>query len=272
VNVGFDKAFVAIYVIGRAKTRELEKFAYKMGLIEVSEINGKVRPIDRGIVLDESPGLLNGVASLDLFPFEVWAKIAQRWQRKPPASILGYGHPVGIQPLREAIAAHLTAARGVRCSAEQIIITNGTQQALDLIGRIFLSEGDDLWLEDPCYFGAHDIFCAMGAKIIPVPIDGEGFNLQAAQKRSRKARLVYVTPSHHYPLGVTMSAAFSDLTSADHREISASSLDLLMIKIPTSRRNLKLQQLTSVRRKLTKFLPPLFVPIRVWQRFALMHY
>ena len=58
VYVGLDKAFVAIYVIGWAKTRELEKFAYKMGLIEVSEINGKVRPIDRGIVLDESPGLL----------------------------------------------------------------------------------------------------------------------------------------------------------------------------------------------------------------------
>ena len=67
VYVGFDKAFVAIYVIGRAKTRELKKFAYKMGLIEVSEINGKVRPIDRGIVLDESPGLLKPLNPAEQF-------------------------------------------------------------------------------------------------------------------------------------------------------------------------------------------------------------
>ena len=67
VYVGFDKAFVVIYVIGRAKTRELEKFAYKMGLIEVSEINSKVRPIDRGIVLDESPGLLKPLNPAEQF-------------------------------------------------------------------------------------------------------------------------------------------------------------------------------------------------------------
>jgi GntR family transcriptional regulator/MocR family aminotransferase len=188
---------------GRAKSppRKMQLSAYGDNLIRRQS----------AILRNHSPTLLlpfqHGVAALDLFPFEVWAKIAQRWQRKPPASILGYGHPVGFQPLREAVVAHLTAARGVRCAAEQVIITNGAQQALDLIGRIFLAEGDDVWLEDPCYFGAHDIFCAMGAKIIPVPIDGEGFDLQEAEKRSRKARLVYVTPSHHYPLGVTMSLA-----------------------------------------------------------------
>jgi len=179
--------------------------------IQLSAYGDNLMRRQSAILQNHSPTVLlpfqHGVTALDLFPFEVWAKIAQRWQRRPPASILGYGHPVGFQPLREAVAAHLTAARGVRCSAEQVIITNGTQQALDLIGRIFLSEGDDVWLEDPCYFGTHDIFCAMGAKIVPVPIDGEGFDLQEAQKRSRKARLVYVTPSHQYPLGVTMSLA-----------------------------------------------------------------
>lgn len=147
----------------------------------------------------------HSVAAVEEFPFDVWARIAQKWRKKPPASILSYGDSVGFQPLREAIAAHLASARGVRCKVEQIIITNGTQQALDLIGRIFLTKGTDVCLEDPCYLGARDIFAATGARLVPVPIDEEGFDLQTARKRSRSARLVYLTPSHQYPLGVTMS-------------------------------------------------------------------
>lgn len=149
----------------------------------------------------------HGVAALDEFPFGVWAKIAQRWEKSPPAPVLGYGEAVGFQPLREAVAAHLAAARGVRCTPEQIIITNGTQQALDLIGRIFLSESEDVCIEDPGYVGARDIFAATGARVVPVPIDDEGFDVQTARRRSQKARLVYVTPSHQFPLGVTMSLA-----------------------------------------------------------------
>lgn len=147
----------------------------------------------------------HGLAAIEEFPFGVWAKIAMKWQKKPPASILGYGEAVGFQPLREAIAAHLASARGVRCEVEQIIVTNGTQQALDLIGRIFLTKGNDVCLEDPGYLGARDIFAATGARLVPVPVDEEGFDLQTARKRSRNARLVYVTPSHQFPLGVTMS-------------------------------------------------------------------
>jgi GntR family transcriptional regulator/MocR family aminotransferase len=149
----------------------------------------------------------HGVPETEEFPFDLWAKIAQRWQKKPPPSILSYGDSVGFRPLREAIAAHLAAARGVLCEVEQIIITNGTQQALDLIGRIFLTKTNDVYLEDPGYYGARDIFAATGARLVPVPVDGEGFDLQTARKRSRKARLAYVTPSHQYPLGVTMSLA-----------------------------------------------------------------
>jgi GntR family transcriptional regulator/MocR family aminotransferase len=149
----------------------------------------------------------HGVPGTEEFPFDVWAKIAQRLQKNPPSSILSYGDSVGFQPLREAIAAHLATARGVLCKVEQIIITNGTQQALDLIGRIFLTKTTDVYIEDPGYYGARDIFAATGARVVPVPIDEEGFDLQTARKRSRKARLVYVTPSHQYPLGVTMSLA-----------------------------------------------------------------
>lgn len=149
----------------------------------------------------------HGVAAIDEFPFGVWAKIAQKWQKRPPASLLSYGDAVGFQPLRDAITGHIAVARGVRCTPEQIIITNGTQQALDLICRIFLSESVDVCLEDPGYIGARDVFTATGARIVPVPIDDEGFDLQKARKRSQKARLIYVTPSHQFPLGVTMSLA-----------------------------------------------------------------
>ena len=147
----------------------------------------------------------HGVPGTDEFPFAVWAKIAQRWQKRSPASIFSYGVSVGFQPLREAIAAHLASARGVLCRVEQIIITSGTQQALDLIGRIFLTKTTDVYIEDPGYLGARDIFAATGARLVPVPINAEGFDVQTARKRSRRARLAYVTPSHQYPLGITMS-------------------------------------------------------------------
>jgi GntR family transcriptional regulator/MocR family aminotransferase len=149
----------------------------------------------------------HGVPAIDEFPFGLWMKIAQKWQKKPPASILSYGDSVGFQPLRDALTAHLAAARGVCCTTEQIIITSGTQQALDLIGRILLTKTTEVCLEDPGYLGARHIFAATGAKIVPVPIDEEGFDLQKARRLCRKARLVYVTPSHQYPLGVTMSLA-----------------------------------------------------------------
>jgi GntR family transcriptional regulator / MocR family aminotransferase len=143
----------------------------------------------------------NGLTAVDKFPFEVWSRIAARVQRNPSREVLGYGDPQGYLPLRKAIAAHLKSARGVNCVPEQVIITSGAQQALDLAARIFLSEKDSLLIEDPCYQEARSAFAAIGAKIIPVPVDAEGLNLDAKQK----AKLIYVTPSHQYPLGVTMS-------------------------------------------------------------------
>ncbi len=144
----------------------------------------------------------NGLTAVDKFPFEIWWRIAARVHRNPSREVLGYGDPQGYLPLREAIAAHLRSARGVNCTPEQVIITSGAQQALDLAARIFLSEKDSVLIEDPCYQEARSAFAAIGAKIIPVPVDAEGLNLAAAKQ---KAKLIYVTPSHQYPLGVTMS-------------------------------------------------------------------
>ncbi len=149
----------------------------------------------------------HGITALDKFPFDVWAKIAQKWHRNPPRDILGYGNPSGFRPLREAVAAHLETSRGVRCVPEQVIIINGTQQGVDLISKVLLGPQDKVWLEEPCYLGARDGFAFAGAKVVHVEVDDEGFDLREAQKECRAARLVYVTPSHQFPLGVTMSLA-----------------------------------------------------------------
>lgn len=146
----------------------------------------------------------HGLVAIDKFPFDIWSKITQRQLKYATPQLLGYGEPAGLRNLRSAVASHLKSARGVICEYEQIIITNGAQQALDLIGRILLRPHDRVWIENPGYLGARDIFVSTGAQIVPIPINSEGFDLNLAIK-TKKARLVYVTPSRQFPLGVTMS-------------------------------------------------------------------
>ena len=96
-------------------------------------------------------------------------------------------------------------SRGVRCSAEQIIVTSGAQQALDLLPRL-LDPGDEVWMEDPGYTGAAQAFQNAGASVIPIPVNGEGIDVATAIKSSPAARMVYVTPANQFPLGIVMSA------------------------------------------------------------------
>jgi len=147
----------------------------------------------------------HGQPAIDKFPFDVWTKIANKCYYSPRREMFGYGEPAGFRPLREAVAAHLKSARGVNCTPEQVIITNGAQQAFDLIGRIFLEPKTEVWIENPCHQGARTSFQSFGAKLTPVAVDKDGFDLAAALKQSKNARLVYVTPSHQFPLGLTMS-------------------------------------------------------------------
>ncbi|MEN3335584.1 MAG: GntR family transcriptional regulator / MocR family aminotransferase [Blastocatellia bacterium] len=148
-----------------------------------------------------------GTPALDAFPADLWSKLLARRWRNPPRELLGYGDAAGYRPLREAIAAYLGAARAVRCDAEQVIIVAGAQQALDLTARLLLNAGDAAWIEDPGYLGTRAAFLAAGARVVPVPIDDEGLDVQAGARSAPDARLVYVSPSHQYPLGVTMSLA-----------------------------------------------------------------
>jgi GntR family transcriptional regulator/MocR family aminotransferase len=147
----------------------------------------------------------HGLPAIDQFPFDVWTKIANKKYRTLEREAFGYGQPGGFPALRESIAAYLKSFRGVVCAPEQVIITGGAQQALDLIGRILIEPKAKVLIEDPGYFGVKQALQSFDAKFIPVPVDEEGFNLKASLKQSRNARLVYVTPSHQFPLGVTMT-------------------------------------------------------------------
>jgi len=144
--------------------------------------------------------------AIDLFPTGLWARVASRVIRRAPRSLYGHGNAAGYQPLRRAIAEYVGTSRGVRCSPEQIIVTLGVQQALDLIGRFLLASGDQVWMEDPGYSLALQTFRATSARIVPVPVDGDGIVVKVGRKLAPNAKLAYVTPANQFPLGVTMSA------------------------------------------------------------------
>lgn len=148
-----------------------------------------------------------GQPAVDLFPTDVWGRLlSKRWRRSPPRA-LGYGDPRGLKELREAIAAYLGRARGLSCTPDQVLITQGAQQGLDLLARVLLDPGDVVWLEDPGYPGARMVFAAAGARVVPVPVDDEGLRVDIGLATAPDAQLAFVTPARQMPLGGVMSAA-----------------------------------------------------------------
>lgn len=148
-----------------------------------------------------------GLPELAEFPFEAWARLLQRHWRAPPESFLIGSDAQGFKGLREALAAYLGAARAVRCDADQVFVISGAQQAIDLSARVLLDPGDRVWVEDPGYPGLIGALNAAGAKITPIEIDSEGISVVQGRQRAPDARMACVSPSHQFPLGVTMSLA-----------------------------------------------------------------
>ena len=148
-----------------------------------------------------------GLPALDAFPAALWARLTMRHWRRPARGLLAYGDAAGYRPLREAIAAHAAAARGVQCTADQVIVVSGTQRALFLAAMVLIDPGDAVWMEDPGYPGARAALAGAGAHLVPVPVTDEGMDVDAGQDIAPSARLAYVSPSHQYPLGATMSVA-----------------------------------------------------------------
>lgn len=139
------------------------------------------------------------------FPCELWARLASRRLRRLTARELSGGDIGGYGPLREAIAEYAGASRGVNCTPEQVIVTSGMHQGLDLIARTFLKGGDQVWVEDPGYTGAVKIIENAGAAAVGIPVDDKGLNVAAGREKALGARAAYVTPGHQYPLGYTMT-------------------------------------------------------------------
>jgi GntR family transcriptional regulator/MocR family aminotransferase len=144
-----------------------------------------------------------GIPALEEFPIRLWSRLVARRWRRPPS--LGTGDPAGYAPLRQAVAEYLRAARAVRCEAAQVVIVSGAQHGLDLAARLLLDPGDAAWVEDPGYPGARSALEAAGARLVPVPVDGEGILVSEGRRLEPGAHLVHVTPSHQFPLGATMS-------------------------------------------------------------------
>ncbi|GGP25236.1 MocR-like pyridoxine biosynthesis transcription factor PdxR [Silvimonas amylolytica] len=152
-------------------------------------------------------GLRACIPDMRAFPHEIWNALQARILRQAGHNaLMEYGDPQGHLPLRQAIAAYLAQSRGVRCHAGQVMILASSQQALQLLALTLLDAGDTAWVEDPGYHGARAALQAAGAVLQAVPLDEEGLAWQGNVKLP-SPRMIYVTPSHQYPLGMRMSLA-----------------------------------------------------------------
>lgn len=168
----------------------------------VSDYGRRVRPFPT-LGLRPTRAFRANQPALDLFPTTLWAQVAARRLRRASTSLLEGDPPLGHPPLREAVADYLVTSRGVRCTADQVAIVSGVQEALDLVVRLFVNPGDRVVMEDPGYIGAALVFEGLGARISAIRLDQEGIELRGPELRD--ARLVYLTPAHQFPLGVSMT-------------------------------------------------------------------
>ncbi|GAA0988344.1 PLP-dependent aminotransferase family protein [Acrocarpospora macrocephala] len=145
-----------------------------------------------------------GIPDPALFPLETWRRMVARELRRANVGAPGYADPAGHPGLRAAIARYVGVSRSVRAGADDVLITQGAQQALDLIGRVLIEPGDLVAIEEPGYRAARLLFHSLGARVAAVPVDEEGLDVAALPDG---ARLIYVTPSHQFPLGTPMSVS-----------------------------------------------------------------
>ena len=157
-------------------------------------------PMARGSLLPLAPG----IPALDAFPAREWSRLLARRWRQPNHALMTGQDAAGYPPLRAAIAEYLGRARGVRCTAEHVVVVAGSQQGLDLIARVLLDPGDQAMVEDPGYGGLKGVLRSCGAIPVAVPVDEAGFDPVAAERLWPTARLACITPSHQFPSGATM--------------------------------------------------------------------
>ena len=202
---------------GTFVSEDLEFFSYKKlksVMVKPADVEGKlpdrVDPINLSqatIRYGKTALFRPGLPALDKFPIKSWNKYLFNAMSESDRYNLGYGSLNGSRDLRRSIAQHLADARGLRVDAEQIVITSGAQQAFVLISFALLKAGDTVWYENPGHIAGRDVMTAMGANVMPVPIDAEGLDLDYAKNNFDIPKLIFATPSHQHPLGITMSLA-----------------------------------------------------------------
>ena len=165
----------------------------------------RVRTLPQGVKRN-SPALAftPGLPAVNYFPTAIWRRLSERVWRDEGSALLGYGESGGERRLRAAIARHLALARGIHCDVEQIVITEGAQDALMLCVHLLCDPGNSAWVEEPGYNGAKSAFLAAGLQVKGIPVDEEGMTLA---ETITPPRIIYTSPSHQYPLGYVMSAA-----------------------------------------------------------------
>lgn len=171
-----------------------------------AQVSQRVASCDRRRTPDDDlRPFMPGVPALDAFPFATWQRLCDRALKQGSTLDLGYRHAVGEPELRQAIATYLRAARGVRCHADQVTVTDGTQHSLELCAHILADVGDTVWIEHPGYGGARTALQQAGLQVVPVTVDADGIAPPDALWRAQPPRMVYTTPSHQYPLGSVLS-------------------------------------------------------------------
>jgi len=172
------------------------------------------RPSRRGRVLSANaacrePEVLRpfnaAIADTTEFPWLTWQRLQFRAIRGLRSEALSFADPRGCPMLRAAVSRYLAQFRGIRCEPQHVVIFNSSQQALNGLALLLLERGNAVWLEDPSYPGARAAFSIAGAAIQSVPVDEEGIRVEFGERHCARARLAYVTPSHQYPTGVTLS-------------------------------------------------------------------
>jgi GntR family transcriptional regulator / MocR family aminotransferase len=162
------------------------------------------KQFDFGIAGPPGVTFVPAVAALDEFPAAIWERLRAEVLAKKGAHLLQYASSRGDPDLRKALATYLCDHRGARCHPDQIIITAGTQQAMMISAMALVNRGEVAWIEDPGFYQARRTFGFAGAIVVPRPVDGEGITI-ARPSKQRSPKIIYVTPSHQFPLGMTMS-------------------------------------------------------------------
>ena len=160
-----------------------------------------------GVSKRQGGAFMPGVPDVSRFPARVWTRLHNKYWRRLRPDLLTYAPGGGLALLRHVLADYLRTSRSVRCSPEQIIITTGIHQSVDLAVRLLSDPGDTIWTEDPCYWGVRSVLHVSGLDARPIAVDSEGLNPSPADFAAPPPRLILVTPSHQYPLGMVMSLA-----------------------------------------------------------------